>query len=128
MLACLRLRRSSTFSKQHACAELKTKAAAFKVGHVIPISLLTVDNVTVGDYIADDNVQQCVCVCTDLCSKPLSLKGGSGMGRDPSVAYMLCKMHRYRRKAALFCAVSCTRYMVTWSGAELKNCRPRALE
>ena len=34
---------------------------------MIPIRLLTVDNVTAGDYIADDNGQQCV--RTDLCSK-----------------------------------------------------------
>ena len=64
MLACLRLRLRRTFGKQHgiARAELKTKAVAFKIGHVIPIRLLTVDHVTAGDYIADDK-QRAVRVC-----------------------------------------------------------------
>ena len=44
MLVCLRLRLRHTLSKQHARAVLETKAVAFKAGHVIPISLLTIDN------------------------------------------------------------------------------------
>ena len=69
MLACLRLWLRRTTSKEQARVELKTKAVGFKAGHVIPISLLTVDNVTVRDCIADDHVHQCVCTCTDFCPK-----------------------------------------------------------
>ena len=41
--------------------------------------------------------------------EPLTLKGGLGVRRDPSVAYMPCKMHVYRRKN---CAGLC--YRLYW--------------
>ena len=44
----------------------------------------------------------------------LTLKRRLGVGRDPSLAHMLCKMHGYRRRTGRFCAVSCIYYMV-WS-------------
>ena len=76
-LACLRLRRRIK-SKQDARAELKIEAVALRAGHVMPISLVMVDNVTAGDYTADANVQQCVCAYTDLCSKLCSKVQYSG--------------------------------------------------
>lgn len=48
-------------------AVLETKALAFKVGHVIPDCLLMPANVTFGDDSAHDTLQQCMCVCEDVC-------------------------------------------------------------
>ena len=47
-----------------------------------------------------------------LQTRHLTLKGGLGMGGDPSIAYMLCRMRRYRRRTELIYAVSCVGDMV----------------
>ena len=41
------------------------------------------------------------CATSVVITTRLTLKGGLGMGRDPSAAYMLCRMHGYRRRSVL---------------------------
>lgn len=48
-------------------------------------------------------------LCTVQASCVFATQRRLGIGRDPSLAYMLCEMHGYRRRTALFCAIECVR-------------------